>query len=165
VRAALNQCAGEQHAPEPATVEVSKNFLDSSSGREVGSQVQVFNETSQATTTAKTAASSAVSSCIAPLVKSGLGATLTSQESVTNVSVTSVAPHNTGPHAFAQQVVATVSYPDKTGKSSSLDVYVLVDGFANGAATVEAEFESPGSAPPGDLVSSTMTTLVKRAHA
>jgi len=165
VRSSLNGCAVEEHAPKPATVAVSKNFLESSSGQEVGSQVQVFDEAHQATTTATTAGGSAVSSCLAPVVKSGLSATLTSQETVTGVTANVVPPHNTGPHAFAQQVVATISYPDKTGKTSTLDVYVLVEGFANGAAAVEAEFEQPGSPPSAAQVSSTMATLVQRAHA
>jgi hypothetical protein len=76
-----------------------------------------------------------------------------------------VDPHNSGPDAFAQQVVATISYPGKSGATSTLAVYVLVDGFAHGPVTVEAEFENPGSAPPDALVSSTMATLLKRAQA
>lgn len=165
VRATLNACVAAEHGPKPATVAVSKNFLDSSSGQEVGSQVQVFDQASQATSTATIAVGSAASSCIAPTVKSGLAQTLSSQESVTGVTATAVPPQNTGPHAFAQQVVAAISYPGQDGKTSSLNVYILVDGFASGTAVVEAEFEDPGSAPPDALVTSTMATLVKRAKA
>jgi hypothetical protein len=98
-------------------------------------------------------------------VKSGLSATLTSKETVTSVAATSVNPHNDGPHAFAQQVIATISYPGKSGATSTLQVYVLVEGFAHGPVTVEGEFENPSSPPPSALISSTMTTLLKRAQA
>ena len=60
--------------------------------------------------------------------------------------------------------MATISYPGKSGATSTLQVYVLVDGFAHGVVTVEGEFENPGSAPPTTLVSSTMATLLKRAQ-
>jgi hypothetical protein len=164
VRSSLNGCALQLHAPTPATAAVSSNFLESATGLEIGSQVQVFDHASQAAATATTAASNSLSSCLAAVVKSGLSATLTSKESVTNVTAAPVDPHNSGPHAFAQQVVATISYPGKSGATSSLQVYVLVDGFAHGVATVEGEFENPGSAPPDARVSSTMATLLKRAQ-
>ena len=165
VRSSLNGCALQVHAPKPATTADSSNFLQSSTGLEVGSQVQVFDHPQQAATTATTAGSSSLSPCIAAVVKSGLSATVTSKETVTNVTAAPVDPHNSGPHAFAQEVVATISYPGKSGATSTLAVYVLVDGFAHGPVTVEAEFENPGSAPPDALVSSTMATLLKRAQA
>jgi hypothetical protein len=165
VRSSLNGCAVEAHAPKPATAAVSSNFLESSTGLEVGSQVQAFDHDQQAVATATAAGSTSLSSCLAAVVKSGLSATVTSKETVSNVTAAPVDPHNSAPHAFAQQVVATIAYPGKSGATTNLEVYVLVDGFAHGPVTVEAEFENPGSAPSDALVSSTMATLVKRAQA
>ncbi|MFZ0251791.1 MAG: hypothetical protein WAL61_17740 [Acidimicrobiales bacterium] len=164
VRSSVNGCALQLHAPKPATAAVSSNFLESATGLEIGSQVQVFDHSSQATATATSVGSSTLSACLAAVVKSGLSATLTSKETITNVTASPVDPQNSGPHAFAQQVVATISYPGKSGATSTLQVYVLVDGFAHGVVTVEGEFENPGSAPPNALVSSTMATLLKRAQ-
>jgi hypothetical protein len=165
VRSSMDGCGLQVHAPKPATAAVSSNFLQSSTGLEVGSQVQVFDQAQQATKTATLSHGGSFSSCVAAVVKSGLSATLTSKETVTNVTAASVEPHNDGAHAFAQQVVATISYPGKSGATSTLEVYVLVDGFAHGPVTVEAEFENPSSAPPDALVRSTMATLLKRAQA
>jgi hypothetical protein len=165
VRSALNSCVAKQsNAPTPATAAVSSNFLDGTSGREVGSQVQIFDSPGEANQAAAIAGSSAVSSCLGPQVQSDLGSTLTANEKVTNVVASAIPPALASvPHAFGQRVVATISYPQKDGKQGSTDVYIDVHGFPHGAALVEAEFESPGSAPPADLSASTMTTLLKAA--
>ena len=97
VRSSLDGCALQVHAPRPATAAVSSNFLESSTGLEVGSQVQVFDRPPQAATTATLAGGGSVSSCLAAVVKSGLAATLTSKETVTNVTAAPVDPHNSGP--------------------------------------------------------------------
>jgi hypothetical protein len=159
----MNACVSRQQAPDPATVAVSKNFLDGSSGQEVGSQVQIFDQAGQATHGARTAASGAVASCLGPIVKGTLSKSLSSQEQLTNVSAALYPPKDPLPHGFGQQVVATISYKGQDGKQTSADVYVDVLGFAHGAALVEAEFENAGSAPPAALESSTMATLAKRA--
>ncbi len=165
VRAALNGCVAEQQAPTPATVATSKNFLESTSGQEVGSQVQVFDQNSQAAHAASIAGTGTVSSCLGPVVKGSLAKTLTSQETLTNVTAAQVAPQNSGPHAFGQRVIATIGYTGKDGKPASEDVYVDVLGFSHGPVVVEAEFENPGSAPPASLEASTMAALLKRAGA
>ncbi len=166
VRSAINACVAKQsNAPTPATVAVSSNFLDESSGREVGSQVQIYDSPGQATQAAVIAASPAVSSCVGSQVQSQLAATLPSDEKLTNVVASGIPPVVTSvPHSFGQRVVATVSYPEKDGKQQgSTDIYIDVHGFPHGSALVEGEFESPGSAPPSSLTSATMASLLKSA--
>ena len=167
VRSALNSCVAKQsNAPTPATVAISSNFLDGTTGREVGSQVQIFDSPGEANQAATIAGSSAVSSCLGSQVQSELSSTLTSNEKLTNVVASVIPPVlSTVPHAFGQRIVATISYPQKDGKQGSTDVYIDVQGFPHGSALVEAEFESPGSAPPADLSASTMATLLKSAKA
>jgi hypothetical protein len=165
VRSALNACVAKQsNAPTPATAAVSSNFLDGTSGREVGSQVQIFDSPGEATQAAMIAGSDAVSSCLGAAAKSDLEATLPSNEKLTNVvasATPSVVPQT--PHGFGQRVVATISYPQKDGTQGQTDVYIDVQGFPHGAALVEAEFENPGGAPSTPLTTATMGTLLKVA--
>jgi hypothetical protein len=165
VRSGVNTCVSRQHVSTPATVAVSKNFLDGTTGQEVGSQVQIFDRSGQATHGARIAGSSAVSSCLGPTVQTSLSKNLPAQETLTNVTASVLSSKDATPQDFGQQVVATISYTGKDGKPASEDVYVDVLGFAQGAALVEAEFENAGSAPPAALESSTMATLAKRAGA
>ncbi len=165
VRSGLDACVVQQQGPTPAAVATSKNFLDTASGQEVGSQVQVFDGDGQAAHSATIAGTASVSSCLGPVVKGTLAKNLTSRETLTNVSASVVPPQSSGPHAFGQRVIATISYLGKDGKPASEDVYVDVLGFSHGPVVVEAEFENPGSAPSASLESSTMTTLLKRAQA
>jgi hypothetical protein len=156
--------AKQSNAPTPTTAAVSSNFLDGTSGQEVGSQVEIFDSLGEATQAAKIAGSSAVSSCVGSQVQSQLGGTLPSDEKLTHVAASVIPPVLPSiPHAFGQRVVATISYPQKDGKQGSTDVYIDVQGFPHGAALVEAEFESPGKAPADALSSSTMTALLKSA--
>ena len=165
VRSALNSCVAKQpNAPIPATVATSSNFLDGTTGREVGSQVQIFESPAEANQAAVIAGSSAVSSCLGSTVQANLASTLPSDEKLVSV-VASGMPSvlSTTPHAFGQRVVATISYPQKDGKQGQTDVYIDVQGFPHGTALVEAEFESPGSAPAGALTSATLGSLLKTA--
>ena len=61
----LNSCVAKQSkAPIPVTAATSSNFLDGTTGREVGSQVQIFESPAEATAGGGIAGSSAVSSCL-----------------------------------------------------------------------------------------------------
>lgn len=165
VRSALNSCIAKQpNAPTPATVATSSNFLDGTTGREVGSQVQIFESPGEAKQTAVIAGSSAVSSCLGSTVQANLASTLPADEKLVNV-VASEVPSvlTTTPNAFGQRVVATISYPQKDGKQGQTDVYIDVQGFPHGTGLVEAEFESPGSAPAAALTTMTMGALLKTA--
>jgi hypothetical protein len=164
VRNALNNCvlkvAGSASSAASA---ISSNFLQSSTGQEVGSQVQVFDTSGQATKSAINAGSSTVSGCLPGLVKTGLQSTITKTESVQNVAAKSVQPLGTGKHGFAQEVAVVVAYPGKDEQQKTTVVYVEVVGFPSATALVEVEFESTGSAPPDSLVSKTMELLSNRA--
>jgi hypothetical protein len=165
VRNVLNSCLlTVSGSTTPAASAVSLNFLDQSNGQEVGSQVQVFSEDTEAKKSAVNAATAAVSSCMSPDVNSGLQKTLSNGVTLQSVQVRSVPPSGTGPNGFAQQTAALVSYTNKEKQQTST-VYVEVVGFANKTALVEAEFENTGAAPPKTLVNSTMTLLSKRAAA
>lgn len=165
VRSGVNACVGKQQGPTPTTAAVSKNFLDGTTGQEVGSQVQIFDQGSHATRGARIAGTAAVSSCLGPTIQDSLSKNLPAQETLTSVTASVLSPKDLLPHGFGQQVVATISYPGRDGKPASSAVFVDVLGFAHGTALVEAEFENAGSAPPATLESSTMATLVKRAGA
>jgi hypothetical protein len=101
---------------------------------------------------------------MASAVQSDLAATLPANEKLANVVVTPIPSVLTStPHAFGQRVVATISYPGKSGKQGQTDVYIDVQGFPHGTALVEAEFETPGKAPSNSLTSTTMAALLKSA--
>ena len=165
VRSSLNACVLQSQASAPATAAVSDNFLQSSSGQEVGSQVQVFDQSDQAVRTATVAATSAVSLCLGSSTRSAIAKVLPSQETVQGTVASAVRPPQPGPHAFGQRVVATIAYKGQNGQPTTTDVYVDVLGFARGTVVVEAEFENARSAPSASLESSTMKTLLNRAGA
>jgi hypothetical protein len=166
VRDALNGCVfSTSGAVVPAASAISSNFLNSSTGQEVGSQVQVFDSNAQASTNARHAASTATSSCMVTNVKAGLQKTLTSTVTLQNVGVKQVTANGTGKGGFAQLVGANLSYPGKNEQTKSTTVYVEVVGFPSGTALVEAEFENTGSPPPSALVTKTMGVLTARANA
>jgi hypothetical protein len=165
VRDALNSCLlSASGSTTPAATAVSSNFLQQSSGQEIGSQVQVFNSDAAARKSAVNAASSSVSSCMTPAVNSGLKNTLTNTVTLQGVVVRNVPPTGTGPNGFAQEAAATVLSTDKD-KQQTTTVYVEVVGFPSKTALVEAEFENTGASPPKALVESTMSLLTKRAAA
>jgi hypothetical protein len=166
VRDSLNSCVlSVSSSPTPAASAVSSNFLQQSTGQEVGSQVQVFSRTKEATTSAKNAASSTVSGCMTPSIKTGLQSTLAKTETLQNVLVKSVPPIGSVPHGFAQLAAVLVSFPGKNEKVQSTTIYVEVVGFTSAKALVEVEFENAGSPPPASVVSPTMEALVKRSGA
>ena len=148
----------------PVTAATSSNFLDGTTGREVGSQVQIFESPAEATQAAVIAGSSAVSACLGPMVQTKLAPTLPANEKLVKVVASGIpSVLTTTPNAFGQRVVATISYPEKGGKQGQTDVYLDVQGFPHGTALVEAEFESPGAAPPDALTTATMSALLKTA--
>ncbi len=86
------------------------------------------------------------------MVQTKLAPTLPANEKLVKVVASGIpSVLTTTPNAFGQRVVATISYPQKDGKQGQTDVYLDVQGFPHGTALVEAEFESPGSAPPDAL--------------
>ena len=164
VRSALNACVAQQaQAPIPVAAATSSNFLDGTTGREVGSQVQIFESPAQAKQAAIIAGSSAVTGCLGPMVQTKLAPTLPANEKLVNVVASGIPAVLKTPSAFGQRVVATISYPQKDGKQGQTDVYIDVQGFPHGTALVEAEFESPGSAPASSLTTATMGSLLKTA--
>ena len=165
MRSALNACVAQQSkAPIPVTAATSSNFLDGTTGREVGSQVQIFESAAEAQQAAVIAGSSAVSACLGTMVQTKLAPTLPANEKLEKVVASGIpSVLTTTPNAFGQRVVATISYPQKDGKQGQTDVYLDVQGFPHGTALVEAEFESPGSAPPTALTTATMGALLKTA--
>jgi hypothetical protein len=165
VRLALSSCVAQQsHAPSPIATGISANFLEGKSGKEVGSQVQIYGSTKEAARAAELSNSSAVSSCLQSTLQESLPPSLPSTEKVTNITV-SVIPASKGlPQSFGQRVTVTISYQGTDEKSQTSDVYVDVLGFAHGQALIAAELENPGSPPASSLESSTMATLLKRAQ-
>jgi hypothetical protein len=164
VRNSLNSCLfSVSGSPSPAASAVSSNFLESSTGQEVGSQVQVFDTAGQATKSAINAASSGVSGCLPGDVKIGLQKTIVKTETVQTVAAKSVPALGTGRHGFAQEVAVVVGYPGKNEQQKSSTVYVEVVGFPSATALVEVEFENTGAKPPESLVTKTMQLLSARA--
>ena len=166
VRESLNTCVlAVPSSITPAATAVSTNFLQTATGQEVGSQVQVFNSDAEAATNSKNAASGSVSNCMSGKIKTGLQGTVGKGVTVQSVATTSVPPAGTPTGGFAQQTAAGVTYPDKNKKQQSTTVYVEVVGFPSKSALIEAEFENTGAPPPADVVASTMQLLAKRAAA
>jgi hypothetical protein len=165
VRDSFNSCLlASAGSATPAASAVSSNFLQQSSGREIASQVQVFNSESEAAKSAVNANASSVGNCMSPEVNSGLQNTLTTTVTLQNVAVRSVPPTGTGANGFAQETAAVLVSTVKE-KQQTTTVYVEVVGFPSKTALVEAEFENTGAPPPKALVNSTMTLLNKRAAA
>lgn len=167
IRRSFDHCLAQVpgvHAP--VTSAVSSNFLDLTTGREIGSQVQVYASAAQAAKAASHAGSTAASGCLQSTIGSELPGTLPKGESVQRVTVTAGGAPGTAAHEFSQRVTTLLTYPTtKTGQSGGTTVIIDVVGFASGTALVEAEFESTGSAPDRQLERATMAALEKRAAA
>jgi hypothetical protein len=164
VRSAMDSCVAQSaKVGVPATVAVSSNFLDTATGREVGSQVQIFDSPGKAGSAAALAGSGETSACIGPQVKAALSGSLPSDETVTGVTASVIPSGISVAGSFGQRVVATLSYPGAGGAQSSSDVTVDVLGFPHGTALIEVEFESPKGAPSASLADPVMSTLVARA--
>ena len=164
VRNALDSCLVQSSkVATPVVSAASANFLDLTTGREIGSQVLVYATTAQAEAAGRRAGSSTMSGCLQHTVGAKLPGTLPSGEQVTEVSVT--ARPAGASWSFGQRVVVTVGYPLNSGKTGGSTVFIDVLGFTSGTALVEAELESTGSAPPQALKDATMAALQARAGA
>jgi hypothetical protein len=164
VRTSLDTCLVQSsQVATPVVSATSSNFLDLTTGREIGSQVLVYGSTAQAKAAEKRAGSGTMSSCLQGMVSAKLPGTLPSGEKVAKVSVT--ARPAGASWTFGQRVVVTLSYPLNGGTKGGSTVFIDVLGFTSGTALVEAELESTGSPPPSSLESSTMAALQQRAAA
>jgi hypothetical protein len=163
VRSSFDKCiAAQSGAKTPATTAISSNFLDRSTGAEVGSQVQLFDSATQASANARIAGDSVVGTCLQSGVSHVLPTTLEGSESLVRANVTSLTPPTFGSHPFGQRTAVAISHAGPKGTEVT-NVYVDMLGFDTGTALIATEFENTGTPPTTQFERKTMETLAHRA--